>query len=209
MTAIDDTLNERGARYGDFTDHAAIAQNLQDIVRLTPGWARSNSVQRQALTVILDKIARICNGDPNYDDNWRDIQGYAKLVEDRLPKMGIDLASAPSISVTGYRCTACGFTASSLPEGVGHTCITEDDGTVEKLTPYDQLKSHAARVFPAEAYGAQHTDGSRSGGQRPDTKADLHEASCQCKECRLAAQVFEKAMREHEKPSGSRPGKVD
>ncbi len=33
--------------------------------------------------VIADKIARILNGDPNYKDNWHDIQGYAKLAEDR------------------------------------------------------------------------------------------------------------------------------
>ena len=50
------------------------------------GWNRLNDVQAQALEVIADKIARILNGDPNYADNWHDIQGYAKLVEDRLPK---------------------------------------------------------------------------------------------------------------------------
>jgi hypothetical protein len=84
------TLQQRGSRYGDFTDHARIAQDLQDVMRQAgrkvsgEGWARCNAVQRQALTVIADKIARILNGDPNYADNWHDIQGYAKLVEDRL-----------------------------------------------------------------------------------------------------------------------------
>ena len=38
------------------------------------------------LGTIADKIGRILSGDPNYADNWHDIQGYAKLVEDRLPK---------------------------------------------------------------------------------------------------------------------------
>lgn len=81
---IDKTLAERGERYGDFSDHAVIAQALQDDMRETDGWTRLDAVKRQALTVIADKIARILSGDPEYADNWHDIQGYAKLVEDRL-----------------------------------------------------------------------------------------------------------------------------
>ena len=45
-----------------------------------------NATQREGLKAILQKIARILNGDPNYADNWHDIQGYARLVEERLPK---------------------------------------------------------------------------------------------------------------------------
>lgn len=94
MTTLDDTLAERGARYGDFTDHARVAQGLQRILRSGPAWEENLSdVQRQALTVIADKIARILTGDPNYADNWHDIQGYAKLVEDRLPTVGTLLDS--------------------------------------------------------------------------------------------------------------------
>ena len=81
--SVENTLAERGARYGDFTDHAVIAQNLQTIMRGSVGWTRLTADKRQALTVIADKIARILNGDPNYRDNWHDIQGYAKLAEDR------------------------------------------------------------------------------------------------------------------------------
>ena len=85
-TQVGATLAERGKRYGDFTDHARICQSLKQIMMRTPGWGgRVNDVQRQALEVIADKIARILNGDPNYADNWHDIQGYAKLAEDRLP----------------------------------------------------------------------------------------------------------------------------
>jgi hypothetical protein len=49
-------------------------------------WQTLTPVQKQALTVIADKIARVLSGDPDYADNWHDIQGYAKLEEDRLPK---------------------------------------------------------------------------------------------------------------------------
>ena len=83
MNDIDATLRERGSRYGDFTDHASIAQELQEAMRYG-GWYKLDSTKRQALTVIADKIARILTGDPEYADNWHDIQGYAKLVEDRL-----------------------------------------------------------------------------------------------------------------------------
>lgn len=95
LTGLEATLSERGSRYGDFSDHAAIAQRLQDVMResgrigdamaVNSGWHGLSQVQKQALTVIADKIARILSGDPDYADNWHDIQGYAKLVEDRLP----------------------------------------------------------------------------------------------------------------------------
>lgn len=95
--SLEETLKERGNRYGDFEHHAKIAQDLQDVMRKSTsgldeygvtkyGWQELSFIQRQALTVIADKIARILSGDPDYADNWHDIQGYAKLVEDRLPK---------------------------------------------------------------------------------------------------------------------------
>lgn len=102
--SVEEKLKERGNRYGDFKDHAQIAQDLQNVMRgkltsLTAtthtvydnlkareGWHNLSVEQKQALTVIADKIARILSGDPDYADNWHDIQGYAKLVEDRLPK---------------------------------------------------------------------------------------------------------------------------
>ena len=81
---VDATLQERGARYGDFSDHARICQKIKRAM-FSGNWERLSDVQKQALEVIADKIARILSGDPNYDDNWHDIQGYAKLAEDRLP----------------------------------------------------------------------------------------------------------------------------
>lgn len=85
-TSVEDTLAQRGSRYGDFTDHAKICQDLKRTMYATAGWEKLSDVQKQALEVMADKFARILSGDPNYDDNWHDIQGYAKLVEDRLPK---------------------------------------------------------------------------------------------------------------------------
>lgn len=90
MSDINATLAERGARYGEFKDHAVIAQELQDAMRAATGWARLAPDQKQALTVISDKIARMLNGDPNYIDNWHDMIGYARLVEGRMEKDAVE-----------------------------------------------------------------------------------------------------------------------
>lgn len=81
---IENTLAERGSRYGSFKEHARIAQNLQDAMRAEAGWKALADDQKQALTVIADKVARMLNGDPFYRDNWHDVVGYAKLVDDRM-----------------------------------------------------------------------------------------------------------------------------
>lgn len=80
---IEQTLEERGKRYGDFTDHAIIAQDIKNQMNNRRGWAQLSSDKKQALEVIADKIARILNGDPEYGDNWHDIAGYATLAEKR------------------------------------------------------------------------------------------------------------------------------
>jgi len=84
-TKIEHTLIERGKRYGDFLDHARICQALKAVMVMTDGtnYQALTPDKKQALDVIADKIARILSGDPEYKDNWHDIQGYAKLAEDR------------------------------------------------------------------------------------------------------------------------------
>ena len=86
-----DTLKERQERYGEFTDNARIAQTLKDIMRLSTadndgdgGWHTLSPDQKEALDMIQTKISRLLTGNPNYPDNWHDIQGFAKLVENRL-----------------------------------------------------------------------------------------------------------------------------
>ncbi len=81
---INDILEQRGSRYGTFADHAVIAQSLIEQIRCQPNWMNLKPDARQALTVICDKIARMLNGDAEYDDNWVDIIGYATLVLNRI-----------------------------------------------------------------------------------------------------------------------------
>lgn len=79
-------LNERGTTHGDFVENGVIMQQLKDAVRFHTGWARLEPYQREALEMIQHKIGRILCGDHMYFDHWRDIAGYAKLVEERCPK---------------------------------------------------------------------------------------------------------------------------
>lgn len=81
---IDATLNQRGSRYGPFTGHARITQELKKTMHNTMNWTTLSPDQKESLEMIVHKIGRILNGDPNYDDSWVDIAGYAKLVGDRL-----------------------------------------------------------------------------------------------------------------------------
>lgn len=94
---IEETLAERGSRYGAFEDHAKIAQGLQDEMRKHEGWDRLAADQKQALTVIADKIARMLNGQPDYRDNWHDIVGYAQLVDTRLARDEERAANGPGL----------------------------------------------------------------------------------------------------------------
>jgi len=84
-----EVLNERGKRYGVFMQQAQIAQSihlvLDQAMKLT-GKTKFDFApdQLEAINMIVNKIGRIYNGDPNYSDSWRDIAGYATLVADRL-----------------------------------------------------------------------------------------------------------------------------
>ena len=86
--ALNQTLADRKTKYGDFSDHARITQRLKALIseemQKRPG--TFSTMHCEALDMIAHKIGRILNGDPNYADSWHDIAGYAKLVEDRLPK---------------------------------------------------------------------------------------------------------------------------
>lgn len=83
---VDSTLEERGNRYGEFSDVAATTQNIKSVMHNGVSCEALTPVQWEALSMIASKIARIVNGDPDYADNWHDIAGYARLVEKELEK---------------------------------------------------------------------------------------------------------------------------
>jgi hypothetical protein len=81
--SIDATLAQRGDRYGSFDDHAALSQTLKHEIFMHKVQDYTPAM-REAIAMICHKLARIANGDPYYDDSWRDIAGYAQLVVDIL-----------------------------------------------------------------------------------------------------------------------------
>lgn len=97
MSALEQILEERGSRYGRFDHHAEVTQALKSVMRgdtpklssevavnLGSAWDALLPDQKEALEMVVHKIGRVLNGDPDYADSWADIAGYAKLVSDRL-----------------------------------------------------------------------------------------------------------------------------
>lgn len=85
-TNIDETLDARAKDYGKFKDSAALMQGIKRL--LADHALRHNKTfaddQWEALEMIVHKMARIVNGNPDKVDHWVDIAGYAKLIADRL-----------------------------------------------------------------------------------------------------------------------------
>ena len=83
---VDRTLAERAKEYGMFKDGAALMQGIKRL--LADHAAKHNKTfaddQWEALEMIVHKIGRIVNGNPDVTDLWVDIAGYATLIADRL-----------------------------------------------------------------------------------------------------------------------------
>lgn len=73
-------LEERKKTHGNYNTHAVMAQNMKRVVRVSPNSGKLTDAQMEGLDMILHKVARILNGDPNHRDHWDDIAGYATLV---------------------------------------------------------------------------------------------------------------------------------
>lgn len=83
---IEQILQERGNNYGEFKNNAECIQTLKSVIKQYNGYKSLSLVQREALDMILHKIGRIINGNPDYKDNWIDIIGYSQLVLNELEK---------------------------------------------------------------------------------------------------------------------------
>ena len=85
-TDVDETLDNRAQDYGKFKDGAELMQGIKRL--LADHALRHNKTfaddQWEALEMIVHKMARIVNGNPDKVDTWVDIAGYATLVADRL-----------------------------------------------------------------------------------------------------------------------------
>ena len=104
MSAIDKVLAERGSRYGEFVDHAAITQGIKLAMAQGKNWGSIDADMKECLEMIAHKAGRILNGDPSYIDSWTDIIGYTRLVEKRLIA---EQATAKSMIAEEEGCPAC------------------------------------------------------------------------------------------------------
>jgi len=86
MPEVDATLDARAVDYGKFIEGAEVMQMLKRVV-LNALNNRDKTLahdQAEAMDMIIHKIGRIINGNPDVVDHWLDIAGYAQLVADRL-----------------------------------------------------------------------------------------------------------------------------
>jgi hypothetical protein len=83
--SIQDTLNQRQKTHGDFQENGRIMQMLKEVMRMKgKNWDALPAHQKEALEMIQHKIGRILSGNPNEPDHWKDIAGYATLVQNIL-----------------------------------------------------------------------------------------------------------------------------
>lgn len=74
-----EVLNEREKTHGHFGDVAKSDQDFKTILYASKNWSRLNDEHKLALEMVVHKISRILCGNPNEDDHWKDISGYAEL----------------------------------------------------------------------------------------------------------------------------------
>ena len=86
MDNINETLNQREITHGNFGVNSAMSQDLKSTIEYYAENCKTNlsKPQKESLDMICSKIARICVGDCNEIDHWRDIAGYALLVVKEL-----------------------------------------------------------------------------------------------------------------------------
>lgn len=82
--STEELLGTREKTHGDFTNHSAITMALKAVMEEQPNWRKLSDVQKESLHMIQHKVGRILAGNPDHQDHWDDIAGYAKLVSDRL-----------------------------------------------------------------------------------------------------------------------------
>jgi hypothetical protein len=134
MANLEETLAERGKRYGSFAERAEIADALKDAAcNTTPHKTKLAPDQKMALDMIFNKISRVLAGDPDWADSWHDIAGYAKLVEDRL---NADQASKEKKATTER-----------------NRALAEDDPWADSQAPQPRMAFGASNIVKSSYHG--------------------------------------------------------
>ena len=106
-------IETRSTTHGKFPDNAQVTECVMDIFRETLGWQKAPGFVKVAVFMIVHKISRALNGQLLFDDHWKDVQGYAKLVEEQCNRIPI---------VTKIPCPFC---AELIPKTTPNGCCPE------------------------------------------------------------------------------------
>ena len=79
-----EVLEVRAKTHGSYEENSRFCQAIKSLMQSTPNWNRLDAHQKETLEMIAHKISRLCYGDPNFVDSWKDLAGYAKLTESIL-----------------------------------------------------------------------------------------------------------------------------
>jgi len=77
---VNKILKARAGTYGEYRDVSQISQDIKKVIKNSRNYPLMPAYMLESLELIANKLARILNGDPMYDDSWRDISGYCTLV---------------------------------------------------------------------------------------------------------------------------------
>lgn len=80
----DQLLAERGKTHGEYAEHARCTQALLRVMQEERNWPILSDMQKETLHMIAHKIGRIMTGNPDVQDHYDDIAGYARLISQRL-----------------------------------------------------------------------------------------------------------------------------
>lgn len=76
-----DILSTRQQTHGDFAENARVSQIMKECFRSSPGWAKLDDVEREAMDMIALKFSRVLSGKSLSKEHWEDVTGYSRLVE--------------------------------------------------------------------------------------------------------------------------------
>lgn len=79
-------IGERQSNYGDFYDFSILVQKLKDVVQKHPNWPKMSPHHKEGIEMILHKLARSINGNPDYLDSYVDVKGYAQCIINSIEK---------------------------------------------------------------------------------------------------------------------------
>jgi|GEM_PF-2220858 len=82
--SIGPIIAERAKTHGDFGEVSIAAQDIKKSIRIHRKASGFEASQMEILEMIALKIARTIAGNPNEIDHRLDIEGYARLVRERL-----------------------------------------------------------------------------------------------------------------------------